>query len=225
MRLYPAFLNLSEKKCLVVGAGKVGMRKIAALLEYGPKEVLVLDPAPLPDAMKALLNKGSVVYSERDFAPEDLTDRFLVFAATNNRELNAEIANLCIERGILCNVADNPRISGFLVPATLSRGDMTIAVSTGAASPALARKIRLDLEDRFDSRYGNFLVLMERVRPLVLGLGGETRKNTAVFRALAGSSMLDAMQTRDPARAHRILEDILPEAIHEKIKELLDGLF
>jgi len=225
MRLYPAFLNLSGKKCLVVGAGKVGMRKITALLEYDPLEILVLDPAPLSESMRALLNNGTVIYSERDFAPEDLTDRFLVFAATNNRELNAEIARLCVERGILCNVADNPDESGFLVPATLSRGDMTIAISTGAASPAMARKIRLDLEDRFDSHYGNFLVLMERVRPLVLGLGWDTKKNTALFRALAGSSMLEAMQDRDPDRARRILEDILPEAIHEKIKELLDGLF
>jgi len=225
MRLYPAFLNLSGKKCLVVGAGEVGMRKIAALLEYDPEEVLVLDQAPLPDAMKALLNKGSVVYSERNFVPEDLTGKFLVFAATNNKDVNAEIARLCVERGILCNVADNPDKSGFLVPATLCRGDMTIAISTGASSPAMARKIRLDLEDRFDSHYGNFLVLMERVRPLVLGLGWDTKENTALFRALAGSPMMDVLRDRDPDRARMILEDILPEAIHEKIKELLDGLF
>jgi len=225
MRFYPAFLNLSGKKCLVVGAGRVGLRKTAALLECEPLEVMVVDPRPIPAEMKPLLNKGPVIYSERAFGPEDLTDRFLVFTATNNKELNADIARLCVERGTLCNVADNPSISGFLVPATLTRGDMTIAISTGAASPALARKIRMDLEDRFDSRYGGFLVLMERIRPLVLGLGRETKENTAVFRALAGSPVLEALQANDAARAYRILKDILPEAIHEKIGVLLDGLF
>lgn len=223
MRHYPAFLNLTGRTCLVVGAGEVGIRKIRTLLSCHPAEILVLDAAPASDNMKALLKDPAIVYNERPFEENDLEGRTLVFACTSNGELNARIGELCNMRGTLCNIADAPAESGFIVPATINRGDLVVAMSTGGASPAVAKRIRKELESALGPEFGPFVNIMGRVRPLVLRLGMPTSANTEIFRTLAYGPLLEAVSDGNASSVRKALKDALPEPLHPHIGEILDG--
>lgn len=224
MRHYPAFLDPSRLSCLVVGAGDVGLRKISTLLDCAVADVLVLDLAEPSEGLIDLMANPAVVFERREFAPKDMDGRTLAFACTPVREVNERVGRLARERGVLVNVADAPAESTFVVPATVSRGPLTIALSTGGASPAVARRIRMELEDYFGPRYGLFLRLMERIRPLVLGLGRPTAENTAVFRSLAASTLPDHLAAGDTAQAADELARLLPPELATKATELLDGI-
>ncbi|WP_027179255.1 precorrin-2 dehydrogenase/sirohydrochlorin ferrochelatase family protein [Maridesulfovibrio bastinii] len=224
MNCYPVFLNLKNRDALVVGAGKVGLRKISSLIEGGVREVLVIDNAPESDELYALKQSGKVRFESRDFRAEDIEKKFLVIAATSNKDLNKHINELCNNEQILCNIVDDPESGSFIVPASIRRGEMTIAVSTGGNSPAFARIVRRELEDTFGEHYGFFLTIMGRLRPLVLDLGQETSQNTALFRQLASSSLLDALEDKDKAKVIEILNKNLPDELSIHIPELLDGL-
>ena len=146
MHYYPVFLDLSGQTCLVVGAGGVGCRKIATLLGCPIRHIRVIDLAE-PDAnLQVMLEDERVSYTQRPFTTSDVDGCALVFAATSNRETNGAVAKACAERGILCNCADAPKDSSFIVPAHVEQGNISIALSTSGGSPALARKIRNDLE-------------------------------------------------------------------------------
>jgi len=117
MRYYPLYVNLRGKRCLVVGAGQVGRRKIATLAACGPDEVLVLDRDPPAAVVEELAARPEVVFERRGFAPADLDGRFLVIAATDDEALNWAISRECAARGILCNIVDQPEKCSFIVPA------------------------------------------------------------------------------------------------------------
>lgn len=224
MRYYPVFIDLSDKDCLVVGAGEVGRRKIAALLERSPRSLLVVDTREPDDEMVEIVEHPAVTHETRTFDPSDLDGRFLVIASTSDEATNWRISNLCKERNILCNIVDQPEKCSFIVPAVFTQGDLTLAVSTGGSSPALAKKIRKELDEHFGAHYGHFLVFMSRLRPLVLDMGQGTAANTDLFREVVGSQLLDAMQQGDRARAEHILQNVLPPALSPRAGELLDGL-
>ncbi len=224
MQYYPIFLNLNEKRCLVVGAGGVGIRKIAGLLEASPQELLVVDVAePSPD-LSRLINDSGLIFAQRPFAASDLDGRFLVIAATSNETLNAEIGRLCHDRGILCNIIDQPEKCSFIVPAVHSRGELTVAVSTGGASPAMARKIRQELDAVFGEEYAGMLTLMRRLRPVIIDLGYPSKVNSAFFRRLVNSDLMDALAAKDCARAKAALVDIVPPEMHPRIEDMLHDL-
>lgn len=224
MHYYPVFLELSGQICLVVGAGGVGCRKIATLLECPIRQIRVIDLAE-PDAnLQALLKDKRVSYMQRPFTPLDVDGCTLVFAATSNRETNDAVAKACSERGILCNCADAPKDSSFIVPALVEQGNISIALSTGGGSPALARRLRKDLEAWLGDRYTGISELLMRLRPLVLALHHETRQNTTLFRSLVDSPLSEALQRRDRRSCESLLEELLPIELHPHIMELLHDL-
>jgi precorrin-2 dehydrogenase/sirohydrochlorin ferrochelatase len=224
MRYYPAFLDLRGRSCLLVGAGAVGRRKLATLLTCGPDRVLVLDPREPDEELVRLLEGGPAEHLRRDFREEDVDGCALAFACTGDAVLNARVAAACAERGVFCNVADQPEAGSFVVPAHVEQGDLVCALSTSGHSPALAKRIREDLQDYLGSRYENLLALMARLRPLVLELGQETPQNTACFRALVDSELGDALNQGDRLRAEAALRRTLPRELHPRIGELLHGL-
>jgi precorrin-2 dehydrogenase/sirohydrochlorin ferrochelatase len=221
MRYYPLFANLSGQECLVVGAGQVGRRKIAALLDAGPARVLVVDVNPPSEDMAELVARDDLDYETREFRDEDVEGKFLVIACTDSEDLNWRISNLCRERRTLCNIVDQPEKCSFIVPAVYSQGDLTMAVSTGGASPALAKKIRRELGDVFGAHYGRFLAFMGDLRPTVLGLGRPTDENTELFRRLVESGLMEAMREGDQARAETIVRETLPAELVDPAVELL----
>jgi len=162
---YPIFLNINGNKCVIVGGGKVALRKVKMLLECGAK-VTVISPILHQDLVRLAQGKALRLI-ERDYEPGDLDGAVVVIAATDAEEVNRNVAHEAKKRGILVNVVDDPGESDFIVPSFLRRGDLTIAISTGGTSPALAKKIRTKLEQDFGKEYGLLLPLIGEVRSTV----------------------------------------------------------
>ena len=218
---YPLFLDLSRAKCLVVGAGAVGRRKIGALLESGVRELVVLDPELSDPAL--LPGHAALVFEARRFTPEDLAGCALVFAASGSREANAAVAAACAERGIFCNCADAPLEGTCIVPSTARAGEMTLALSTGGASPAYARYLREELEDWLREKVP-LAALLGRIRPGLLALEMDTMQNADMLRALVRSGLGAALAAGDAKHCEELLAAALPEDLHPSIAEFLDGL-
>ena len=146
--LFPMFLKLEGRQCLVVGSGRVGEPKIEGLLETGARiRVVSLDASP---AVREWARTGKLELELRSFSDDDLNGAFLAVVATNSRTLNERIYREAQRRGVLCNVVDVPDLCDFYYPAVVNRGDLQIAVSTAGKSPSLAQKIRQQLEKQFE---------------------------------------------------------------------------
>jgi len=159
---YPICLNIHGKKCLVVGGGNVALRKVQSLLEHGA-HVEVVSPTLCPE-LSRMAGEGTIQAVERGYKVEDLQETLIAVAATDDAEINESVAAEARWRGVLINVVDNPQLSDFVVPSYLSRGDVIIAVSTSGRSPALARKIRTNLEKDFGAEYAQLASLADEVR-------------------------------------------------------------
>jgi precorrin-2 dehydrogenase/sirohydrochlorin ferrochelatase len=220
-RYYPLFLDLSRAKCLVTGAGAVGRRKIGMLLESGVRDLLVLDPDIADPA--SLPVHPALRFEARCLVPEDLAGCALVFAAAGSREANAATAAACAERGIFCNCADAPLEGTCIVPAAARAGDVTLAISTGGASPAYARALRKELEGWLQAK-APLATLMGRVRPRALALERDTRHNAELFRSLVQSGIGTALAAGEAGQCRELLAAALPEDLHPWIAEFLDGL-
>ena len=143
MAYYPVCLEMAGRRCLVVGAGAVAERKVNGLLEVGARVTVVG-----PSATERLLDwarAGRIGLTLRAYGADDLAGHSIVFAATDDGLINAEVARDARAAGVLINAADDPAHCDFILPAVLTRGDLTVAVSTGGASPALARVVRDEL--------------------------------------------------------------------------------
>lgn len=224
MRYYPIFVNIAGKSCLVVGAGGVGRRKINTLHECGAKDILIVDPEPLNEEILDMLDLPGIRREKRSFQEEDLLGMSIVIASTSDENLNWKISRLCEEKGIFCNIVDQPEKCGFIVPAIFSQGDLTIAVSTGGVSPALSRKIRIELGNIFGTSYGNFLMFLGRLRPALLELQMGTETNRKIFNRIIYSDLLPLLENADLEAVIQRLHDILPEELHSKIEGFLYGL-
>ena len=143
---------------MVVGGGAVASRKVGKLLQAGA-EVVVVSPEILPE-----LAGMDVEIQHRPYEYGDLEGANLAFTATDSREVNATVAREAKERGIPINVADRPAEGDFAVPATLRRGGLQVAVSTGGASPTLARRIRDELEEAFGPEWAGVVEEFDTAR-------------------------------------------------------------
>lgn len=156
MKLLPVSLNVMERRCVVFGGGPVAARKAQSLCECGA-EVVVISPH-FCDEWRAL--EGQICRETRVYAPGDCADASLVFAGTNNREVNQQIAEEARRSGILCNVVDAPETSDFHSAATVRRGEVSIAIATGGSFPLLARHLRQKIEDVIGPEYEALLEIV-----------------------------------------------------------------
>jgi precorrin-2 dehydrogenase/sirohydrochlorin ferrochelatase len=226
MRYYPLLLDLTKMRCLVVGAGEVGLRKIQGLLPCSPAAIVVVDPGePGPELAALLASHGNLTYERRPFADTDTDGVQLVFACTSNREVNALVGEICRSRGVLCNMTDDPISGSFALPASITRGDLTITVSTGGSSPALARVIRQDLERTYGEEYEAMTRLLADIRSALLALGGSSGENRVIFRALATSPLAEMIKTNDRAACLELLQSVLPAPLHPRIGDWCDDCF
>jgi siroheme synthase-like protein len=159
---YPMFLKISRKKCVVVGGGRVALRKVRALLEHGAS-VEVISPDPCPELSK-LAESGKIKVLRRSYKAGDLQGAFLAIAASDDSDINRQVVKEAKAEAALVNAVDDAENSDFIVPSSVRRGDMTIAVSTAGRSPALARKIRTKLEKEFGAEYASLVRLIAEVR-------------------------------------------------------------
>ena len=220
MQFYPLLLNTRGLSCLLVGAGEVGCRKLGTLLDTEVVDILVIDPKPSP-SFETLAKDPRVHLEQRTFVPNDVIDRALVFAATPDRTVNAFILQTCNAHGILCNSADAPEKNGFIVPASVQRGRISVSLSTQGASPALTRYLREQLEIFLDERYTSLAELMARLRPMLVQADDNTTSHTALFRQLVRSELGEALASKNHDSCVAILQTLLPECLHPRITELL----
>ena len=226
MRYYPLLLDLTGMRCLVVGGGEVGLRKVQGLLPCSPAGVAVVDPAaPGPELAALLASHGNLTYEQRPFAESDLDGTQLVFACTSSRGVNALVGEACRRRGTLCNMTDAPEAGNFVLPASITRGDLTLTVSTSGASPALARVIRQDLEARYGDEYEALTRLLAAVRAALLELGRPSGENREVFRALATSPLAALIKAKDREACLELLRTALPAPLHPRIGDWCDDCF
>lgn len=218
MSYYPVFLELEGKTALVVGGGRVARRKVETLLERGAFVHLV--SRELTDRLAELIDAGRVRLLGQEFREEHLVGVFLVFIATNDMELNRKVSKSARDLGLLVNVADQPAHCNFIVPSIVTRGDLLLAISTSGKSPALARKIRKELEARFGAEYETFLTLMGRLRKEVLSLGLAQEENSRIFHEIVDSPVLEVLSQGNREEVKAILARILPRdvAIEECLK-------
>jgi siroheme synthase-like protein len=159
---YPILLRINNKRCLVVGGGMVALRKVQTLIEHGA-DIVIVSPDICPE-LEQVAKDGAVRTITRNYEPEDLNGVYLVVAATDDSVVNEKVAAEAKKLGILVNVVDKPDISDFIVPSYFRRGDIIVAVSTCGKSPALARKIRSELESELRAEYAQLAVIASEVR-------------------------------------------------------------
>jgi siroheme synthase-like protein len=159
---YPLFLRIKGRRCVVVGGGEVALRKVGALLEHGAS-VEVISPDPSSELNK-LAEGGGLKLLRRGYQAGDLEGVLIAVAATDDKDINRRVVKEAKEKAVLVNIADDLENSDFILPSYLRRGDMTIAVSSGGVSPALARKIRSRLEEDFGGDYASLVRLVGEVR-------------------------------------------------------------
>ncbi len=199
---YPIFLNVSGKKCVVIGGGQVALRKVEVLLDHGAN-VEVISPEICSELDK-LAENGGIAVRRRRYQTGDLKGAFVVIAATDDRHINSEVAKEAKETGVLVNVVDDPNNSNFIVPSCIHRGDVTIAISTAGKSPALARKIRTRLEKDLGDEYAALALLIDGVRAEIKRLGIKVNGDDWQ-KALDLDLLIDLLKKGDSEKARALL--------------------
>lgn len=182
----------------MVGGGEVALRKVKMLLECGGK-VTVIGPKPHPEMLK-LSAEGAIHLVQRDYEAGDLKGAIIAVAGTNAKEINRKVANEARKEGVLINVVDDPEQSDYIVPSLFRRGDLTVAISTGGTSPALARKIRTRLEQKMGEEYASLLSLIGEVRS-ILKKSGQIVSADAWQSALDLDSLIELVRAGDREKA------------------------
>ncbi|WP_420209174.1 precorrin-2 dehydrogenase/sirohydrochlorin ferrochelatase family protein [Candidatus Electronema sp. JC] len=212
--MYHLSLNISGQLCIIVGGGKVAERKALSLLKAGA-QVRLISPQ-LTDALHELAAARQIDWLPRCFELGDLADALLVFAATDSAAANKAAAQEAKAAGKLINVADAPELCSFHVPAVVRQGDLSIAVSTNGKSPALAARIRKELEAEYGPEYAVLLDLLGRVRAEVLAgtADGAARRN--LFENLPHEDILLWIKTGQKERLRSWLRAVLgPDADYD----------
>jgi len=211
MSYYPILVNLRGQKVVVVGGGKVAERKIETLLHCSA--VVHVVSRDLTDTLSGYAEEGKITYLGNAFLDSQLDGAFMVIAATDDAELNRRVSLAAKRQNLLVNAVDQPEDCNFIVPSILQRGDLIIAVSTSGKSPALARRIRQELEATFGEEYKSLLVMMGRLRKEVLSLRLSSEENKAFFQKLVESDLLTAIEKRDWDDVAAILSEAFGRAV------------
>lgn len=210
MKYYPINITLENKKCVVLGAGIVALRKIKRLLECDSRVSVVAEG--ITPQLKELLKKKKIIFKNKKASLNDLKGAYLVVAATNDRRLNASVSAYCLKKNILVNVVDSPGECSFILPAVLRRGNLAISVSTDGLSPALARKIRRQLQKKFGFEYAKLLQLLKKIRPQALKKIKNLRQRNIFFQKIFRPEILVFLKKNKLVQARKKIGEYLKDA-------------
>jgi len=188
--LFPMFLNLAGKQCLVVGASKVGEPKIGGLIDTGAQIHVVAIEAS--DQVREWADAGRIELELRAFSESDLDGKFLAVVATASTRLNEVIYREAQRQNVLCNVVDVPEYCDFFYPAVVQRGDLQIAISTNGQSPSLAQKLRQQLERQFGPGYAEWVAQLGETRRLILASDLDKERKLELLHSLASREAFEA---------------------------------
>ena len=211
MKFYPVCLDISNKKCVVVGGGDVAERKVVRLLECGARVVLV--GKTMTPGLREMKDGGNMEHVPADYREEHIEDAFLVIGATDRDDVNQRIYRDSRDRGILVNIVDEPARCNFIVPAVFHREDLLVAVSTGGKSPALAGRLRADMEKEYGPEYGILLDIMGNLRERIIARGGTSAENKRIFESVLDSDILRHIREEKWDRVREIVRDLTGEDV------------
>jgi uroporphyrin-III C-methyltransferase / precorrin-2 dehydrogenase / sirohydrochlorin ferrochelatase len=214
MDYYPMFMKLTDRPCLVVGGGNVAMRKVTLLRKAGAR-VTVIAPE-LCAELVALRDAGAIEYIERRFEDTDVENRVLVVASTDDEDVNRHISEVATARFVPVNVVDRPELCTFITPSMIDRAPLQVAISTGGASPVLARLIRSRIESFLPASYGRLAGMLEGFRDRAkAALPNPELRRRFWERLLEGPVTELVLSGRDEA-AHRIIDEALQEGLDRR---------
>jgi precorrin-2 dehydrogenase/sirohydrochlorin ferrochelatase len=205
-KFYPIHLNVTGKKCVIIGGGKVAYRKVRSLKESGA-DVVVVSPEVCPE----MVNEEGLVLIKKEYEECFLDGALLVIAATDNETINKKVTLDAERRNIIVNVVDYPERCSFIVPSTINRGDLCISISTGGASPAVSKRIREELETVFGKEYEEYLDLLTKMRSLAMSSIENRVERRKVLQRLAKKDIFDAVK------------DEGVRAVEAKMREIISG--
>jgi precorrin-2 dehydrogenase / sirohydrochlorin ferrochelatase len=194
MILFPAFLKLAGRRCLVVGAGPVAEEKIASLLQ-AEADVRVVAPEATP-RVRGWAHAGKIRWDARKFRPSDFKGIFLAVAATSSPALHAEIFKQARRRAVLCNVVDDPERCDFYYGSVVRRGSLQIAISTGGHSPALAQRLRKQIAREFGAEYEEWLEELGATRERLFAKKIAPERRKALLHRLASEMSFEEFLRR-----------------------------
>jgi precorrin-2 dehydrogenase / sirohydrochlorin ferrochelatase len=217
---YPILLDLRGRRCLVVGGGRVAERKVHGLLT-AEADVTVVSPAA-GAILARLASTGGIIWHARRYRGADLDGMRLVIAATDQPDVNRQVADDARDRGVLCNVIDQSAAGDFTLPSVIRRGALVLAISTSGQSPALSRQLRKDLEGHFGNEYEVFLRLMGEIRRRLLALEQDPEARRTLFARLAAADIPEAIRLGRRDEVQQRLSAILGPAYDASLLELID---
>lgn len=210
MKYYPAYLNIADRSCVVVGGGGVATRKTKTLIECGAA-ITVISPE-LTRELSDLARVKKINWENKPYSSSDLKGAFLVIGATNDKDLNRRIHGDAKNSGALCNIADQPELCDFILPSLVKRGDLVIAVSTTGKSPAYAKKLKERLESCLGEEQALFLTLMGVIREKILTDRKASHINNTLFKKLVDAGLVEMIRDNDQKAINETLSDILGAA-------------
>ncbi len=207
MAKYPIFLELGDRRSVVIGGGSVAARKAQALLNAGTRLVVVAERI---DNMMTLVCQGkNAELIKSSYSKDYLAGAVLAIAATNNNQLNKQIYKDCQELEILCNVVDVPELCDFYVPAVVKRGDLQIAIGTEGRCPAYAGHIRKKLETIFTEKHGQFLTELAELRKRIIKEIAEPADRKALLGELADDKSFEYFVENDQDQWRTFVEELI----------------
>jgi precorrin-2 dehydrogenase/sirohydrochlorin ferrochelatase len=216
MKYYPVYLDLKDRRVLVVGGGPIAEGKIGQLLEAGAR-VRVVSPELTPE-LDELARRGAIEHRSSRFAGDDLIDIVLVIGATNDQAVNEEVARLATERGLLCNVVDQPGLCNFITPALITRGDLQISVSTGGGSPSLTQRVKREVAALIGEEYAELLELAAALRTEVKEQIPDFERRREVLHAFIESEAIDLIRAGRREEARQLADSWLQIVQKERSK-------
>ena len=211
---YPVYLNIKDRKCIVVGGGVVAERKINLLLKKGAN-ITIISP-DLTDNLHSLAEENKITHIKDKFHERYLEKAQLIIGATNDNRVNKEIYNAAKKRNILVNIVDSPKYCNFIVPSVVERGDLIISISTSGRSPALSKKIRKELEQKYGEEYSQFLSIMGRIREELLLKVKDQKKREKIFDNLVNSDIIDLIKQGKEEKINSLIDNLIEKINHQK---------
>jgi precorrin-2 dehydrogenase/sirohydrochlorin ferrochelatase len=205
--IYPISLLIEGRQAVVVGGGEVAERKVLSLLE-ARAAVRVVAPEATP-RLRSLAAEGAIVWRPGQATEADIADAFVVILATDDPDLNARMAAVAQGMGKLVNAVDQPEACNFFVPASVRRGPLVITVATGGASPALAKRIRREVETRFGPEYGELADLLAGLRASVSKQQGAQPRRARDWERVLDSPVLELLREGRRAEAEALARSLL----------------
>lgn len=218
MKYFPLFLDIEQRHCLVIGGGPVANRKVSSLLKSGAM-VTLISPKVIPK-LQDLADAGKITVLLREYQSTDIVRAFLVIAATNNTEINNQIAQQANDANILVNVADNPDLGSFIFPSVVDRSPVTVAISTGGASPVFARQLRMRLDSMIPKQSGALASITEEYREKVKQTFSNADQRKEFWETALNGVFAEYIYAGNETQARQWLDDQLSKGESRAIGEV-----